>query len=50
VDRREEVNSIITFDSNQDVSISEDQTVKKNVDKIINYYIDLFGKIIPHIK
>lgn len=50
VSKKEHVQSIITFDTKQEISIPVDTATKKNVDRIIHYYTDLFGKIIPHIK
>jgi len=50
VTKKEKVQSVITFDTKQEVKIPQDAKVKKNVDRIIHYYTDIFGKIIPHIK
>lgn len=50
LNQKEIVKSVITFDSNQAIKIPNDEKTKKNIDKIIHYYTDLFGKIIPYLK
>ncbi len=44
------VKSIITFETQEQIMIPNDQSKKENIEKIIGHYTNYFSKIIPHLK